>query len=138
MLPAIGHQWIDERRAPLYVVRFPPTATDDAVDAYCKTLGTWWSRVREPVGFIVDARGVEGAPAKQRKRFGEQEELNRPYTRKHHAGLALVVSSQVVRGIITAVYWLAPPNYEHVVLTDMAAAEAWIAARLPADRRQAG
>jgi hypothetical protein len=138
MPPVIGHEWVEERRAPLYVVRFPRTARDAEVDAFCKALAAWWPEVRERVWYIVDARQVQSAPAVQRKRFGEQENASRPYTGTYHAGAAMVVSSQLVRGLITAVYWLSPPNYQHIVTTDMRSAEAWIEARRQAESRWAG
>ncbi len=128
--PTISHPWVDERHAPLYVVSFPASATNEEVTAYCQAVEAWWPRVTEPVAFIVDASRVSSAEATQRQLLADHEKRNRLYTARYHAGSALVVSSQLIRGLITAVYWVAPPNYPHKVVTSRADAEKWVSARL--------
>jgi hypothetical protein len=47
------------------------------------------------------------------------------------AGYVLVTPSMFARGVVTAVFWIAPPPYEHHVVATSAEGFAWLSTRLP-------
>ena len=88
--------------------RVSDTATVNAL-AYLEEL---WRRT--PAGtksFMVTdlSRMKLGAPASQRKTAAEFMARNDGLQRLASAGGAIVVASAMVRGVITAVFWIRPP-----------------------------
>ncbi len=49
------------------------------------------------------------------------------------AGYVLVTSSQLVRGLLTAVFWFAPPPYPWHIATSARDGFAWLAGKLPGE-----
>ena len=47
------------------------------------------------------------------------------------AGYVLVTPSMFARGVVTAVFWIAPPPYEYHVVATSAEGFAWLGGRLP-------
>jgi hypothetical protein len=47
------------------------------------------------------------------------------------AGYTLVTPSAIARGVVTAVFWLAPPPYEYSIVATIPEGLAWLAQRTP-------
>lgn len=125
MAPKATHPWLDDRRAPLYVVTYPVERTDPDVRAAHADIERIYRETNEPVAWVVDASNVSSAPATQRKIVAEHEERVRPFARRRAAGLALVITNAFVRGIFTAVTWMTPLKYPHKIFGDRESAIAW-------------
>jgi hypothetical protein len=111
---------IDTRDWPLILWDSPPLRVPDSASmealAYLEQL--WRST---PLGtrsfMITDLSRVEQAsPASQRKQAADFMEKNATLQRKATAGGAIVVASALMRGVITAVFWLRPPPMPSVIV----------------------
>lgn len=102
---------LDESAFPLVIVSFGREAMTDAqIEDFIAQL-TAILRRRQKHLVIMDALWVEeGLDARQRKRFtdfvqnGEMRDLSR-----YKMADVLLLKSPILRGMLTAVFWLAPP-----------------------------
>ncbi len=82
------------------------------------------------VAVLIDARKGAAMNARQRKQQADWQRVNDRVLRENTAGTAFVVSNSVVRGLLTAIFWLQPLPHEHLVTQSMEEAERWCRARL--------
>ena len=80
---------------------------------------------KEPHAIIVDMSQMSPVNPDMRRKVAawlaeHQEEL-----KKYRLGSAIVVKSNVIRGIITAIYWLQPPPYPYSICSNRDEALAW-------------
>jgi hypothetical protein len=132
-----SHPWIDASRAPLYVVTYPEAPSDREVLEGHQAIEEIYRRADSPLAWVVDARRVNKATPVQRRMVAEHEERTRALAEKFNAGLALVITSRLVRGMVTAVYWMSPPVYPYKIFDDMDRAQQWALQQLY-DRRRSG
>ncbi len=88
--------------------------------------------VRGPLVWVVDCQAIVHAPATQRQIVADHERITQPYAIKYNVGTALIISSTWVRGLLTAVHWVAPPKYPVEVFGGRESADPWARARLAA------
>jgi len=81
---------------------------------------------------LIDARKGAAMNARQRKQQADWQRENERVLRENTAGTAFVVSNAVIRGLLTAIFWLQPLPHEHLVTQSMEEAERWCRARLDA------
>jgi hypothetical protein len=78
----------------------------------------------------MDISEVEGMDPSQRRmlteRLAEDEELNARICR----GLAMVFDSAMLRGILTAVWWVKKPPYPQKVFKNVEQAKAWCVSQM--------
>jgi hypothetical protein len=92
----------------------------------------------------VDARGphtrvvafydiptFEGFTARHRKQMAEMLESRKPVLRATTVAMALATPSPIVRGVLRAVYWLAPPPFDHSVVRTTTQGFAFLKEKLP-------
>jgi len=98
---------------PLIIVRYPPIATDNEAHAYIRELRQCHERARAEsvvMGAVVDFRHItpRGATAGMRRLLAR--ELNLIFKEYGHmyACDAIVADSALLRGLVTAGYWLIP------------------------------
>jgi hypothetical protein len=124
------HDWLDPSRAPLYVVTYPAVRAPEDVKHAHEAIESVYRRAAGPVAWLVDARSVRGANATERQIVVEHEKRVAPFARKYCAGLGLVIPNAIVRGLFTAVTWMAPLQYPFKVVDTCAEAELWLQGRL--------
>jgi hypothetical protein len=124
-LVPIGHPWINESRAPLYELVFPPRATDEQVVALGEARERWALSANYPVAWLVDLASLMEATARQRKLFSEHLQRFEPHDVAYNQGSALIVPNAFVRGIVTAVFWLKRPRFPNECFSTRAEAIAW-------------
>lgn len=134
-LVPLVHPWIDQSRAPIYVLTFPSQATDAEVMAMCTARERWAQRAMYRVAWVVDLSGVLSATAQQRSLFSEHLKRFEAHDRAYNQGSALIVPNSFVRGIVTAVFWLKPPSFPNQCFPDAAQAYAWAQKQLLAGER---
>ena len=120
---------IDISRRPIVVVTFHRTLTaDDVVEHFREVTHTVRDLGR--VGMVVDLSQAPFFSAAMR-RLGSSE-MRRAYAAvgSQIVGAAHVVDSATIRGMLTAVYWLAPPPFPSTVVADTESAFEWVRARL--------
>lgn len=80
---------------------------------------------------INDATGMMGLPtARARQMSGEWTLRNDEALVRYACGAVLVTDSPLVRGVLTAVQWIAPSRVERVSRPTVREAEAWAVAQL--------
>ena len=71
-----------------------------------------------------EAASTAGETLAERERAGADVE------RKYNKANAYVIANTVMRGALTAIYWLSPPQYPHAVFPTVARAEVWVKEKL--------
>lgn len=121
---------IDDSRHPLVLVTFAGTATDAEFQSYLERMETLVLQRRETNCTILDASRAGDTPAKQRRMQAEWLKRNDALLKAYSVGTAFVITSPLVRGLLTAILWLTPMPTAHVVVASIDEAEAWARARL--------
>jgi hypothetical protein len=115
-------------------VTLPASATDSELLAYFDACENWSKRVTFPVGWVMDLSRVTGGTARQRALFAEYQERLSAFDRRYTRAAALVISNPVVRGLVTAVYWLKPPVYPYRMFARRGEALVWVKHALADDQ----
>ena len=126
----IHHAWIDESRAPLYLLKFPTSTTDEELIACCEAREVWAERVRYPVAWVVDLSRIRTVTARQRQIFGAHLGRMERHNLAYNRGASLIVPSAVLRGMVTAAFWLRPPRFPHRMFASRAEGLRWAAEQL--------
>ncbi len=130
-MPSIA---IDTSRPSLVVIRFDGVVDDEAFDRYLKDIHEIGQR-RGRADFyalIIDGRGGGRPTPAQRHRQTEFIKLHHEVLTARCVGAAFVITSAVARGVLTALLWVQPLPYEHVVVGSVDDAENWCGHRLAA------
>lgn len=121
---------IDLVRWPVIVVQPRPNVTDAqlraALESYSRILA---SRAGAYV-MVMDNRAASALSASQRKIIAEYNSTHEARTRARCRGVAFVMTSSFVRGIMTAVFWLKKPATETRVFEDYDDAMLWAEGRV--------
>lgn len=128
--PSIGSRWIDESRAPLYLLSFPTDPTDELLLEMCAARERWAARARFPVAWVCDTTNLGNATAKQRRILAEHLEKFEPHDLAWNQGSAIIVPNALLRGIVTAVFWVKSPRFPHQSFATRNEALAWATQRL--------
>lgn len=128
--PSIGSRWIDESRAPLYLLSFPKDPTDEQLQEMCTARERWAARARFQVAWVCDTTNLGNATAKQRRMLGEHLERFEPHDLAWNQGSAIVVPNALLRGIVTAVFWVKSPRFPHQSFATREEAIVWATQRL--------
>lgn len=99
---------VDAAEWPVLRVTPPHQITDDEMQAFLAWYRELVLRRREPFALVLDLRRTSGMTPRQRQMItdgmGGEESI---YCR----GTAMVFSSAVLRGILTAIFWIRKPRY---------------------------
>lgn len=115
---------IDESRWPMIVVTFTGNATEAEFDDYLRRMSEFLQR-SEPYVTVLDATRSDVTPATQRRKQADWLRAREASLRRHSAGTAFVISSAVVRGVLTAILWMQPLPQQHVIVATRAEATKW-------------
>jgi hypothetical protein len=125
------HPWFETESAPIFGFRFPRQMENAELEAYCEWFSGWYARQPTPIGMICDMSQSLVISAQQRQiwtRFEQRSALN---LRRVLRGVAIVVTTNAIRGVVTATYWMNPPVYEYEVVATRQQAYDWLKTRLP-------
>lgn len=129
-LPIGTHPWISDAEAPLYVLTYPRDRTEDEVVASHDSVAAIYQRTTGPLAWVVDASAVVGASPRERQIVAAHEERVADAASQRCAGVALVIPNAAVRGLLTAVRWLAPARYPQQIVATREAAIDWVRQQL--------
>ena len=96
-------------------------------------MGEFRSLVERRIRYVsvADLRGNNEIPdALTRRRYGEEIARFEPFSRVWSLGGAVVVDSEIVRGALTAIQWVARPQMPMVYFSDLRPAVDWAVQRL--------
>lgn len=123
---------IDDSAFPLVVIRYVGSTSDEEFQRYLSRMEELVVARREINAVILDASKADAATAKQRKMQADWMKGHEAALRRYCVGNAFVITSTVVRGALTAIFWLQPPAAPSSVFGSFAAAEAWALEQLAA------
>lgn len=105
---------------PLVLVTMPPEAPTDTDVLRCIDDQRAMLQRREKHALLCDARHAIPMPATQRRLWAEWLAESEPLSKRYTIAMAVVASSSLIRGALTAVTWLRKPSVELVVHATMA------------------
>jgi hypothetical protein len=136
--PIPNHPWVTVLEAPLYMQAFPPTVKDEELSAMLAEVERITMAMQSPYGWVADISNVISATPKQRSMYAESDKRLKEYDQKYCAGSGIFCTSNVARGVLTAVFWISPPVYPYKVTSTLREAETWARQQLIARGVQIG
>lgn len=127
---------INESFAPLVLITMVSEPTDAEVDWYFAYIGEVHRR-RQPFALVYDLTKTMSAKATHRKRKAEFLKEYAPLTRAHCAGVTFAVSSPLIRGLLTAIFWIQPMACPFEVFASVEQCMTWSHAQMATSRNQA-
>ncbi len=124
------HPWIDVTHAPVYVMRFPAGASDQELASLCETRERWAQHATHPCAWVADMSLVRSMPPTQRKLFADHLKRFEFHDIAYNRGSAIVVTNAMIKGLLTAVFWLAPPKFPNQAFDDFDKGMAWAKSQL--------
>ena len=119
------HPWIELDDAPVYLIRFPHSASDAEVRAFCAARERWAETSVHRCAWIADLSQLRVVSSIQRKIFADHLKRFEPHDEKYNQGSAIVVPNALVRGVVTAVFWISPPKFPNKAFSDVDSAREW-------------
>jgi len=120
---------VDDTTFPLLRVRFGPEWTQQQFDDY---LGWYLARLRRRqwLAIVFDATQARAPSAVERRQQADFLREHEALLKLHCVGAAFVISSTVIRGALTAIFWIQPPVFEYTVVPTVAEGTSWARQRL--------
>ncbi len=116
---------------PIVIMTAPARALSDLeFKAYLAWVEKYVTCHGETYAIVNDVRYAPAPSAAQRRLVAEQMERLKLVTKRHCAGNAMVFQSQLMRGIMTAIFWMAQPDYPTKVFATVDQAIAWCEVQL--------
>jgi len=129
---------LDTSRFPVIIVRPHGTVSDEEMRVFLGRFKELVRRDKVPFSLVLDLRFHKDMAPTQRRMIAaeiEDGEINALLK-----GQAFVFESDLMRMLLTAIFWLAKPKHEMKVFSDYAEALVWanMRAKLTADVSKAG
>lgn len=119
---------IDDSDWPRLQIRWHSEIHADEVEQLFARLDEYYAR-GERFGSIVDVRGARTSAA-TRSLMAKEASRQTPVARLYSVGTAVIVDSAVVRGALTALFWIYEPPAPVVLCGDIVEANDWLSKRL--------
>jgi len=130
MVTDLSHWPVVIMRPPAQLMR------DDDFQAYLEWMERYVTTRRIPYAVVNDARLAPPPSANQRKMVAAQMQRLDAYTREYCKGATFVFESALMRGIMTAIFWITKPGYPTEVFGDVGSAVEWCQAQLNQPRQR--
>jgi hypothetical protein len=124
------HPWILSTKDRIFEMRMPPYNTDEEVDAFCKAHVEWARKNQCPHAHVFDMRDALSLTATQRRRYAQHVIDMDPLDTRWNRGVAFIADNPIVRGIITAVFWISPPPFPYRVFRTPTEGREWLKSQL--------
>jgi hypothetical protein len=116
----------DESGWPIFLVKMPPvTLSEEAFTAHLDACSERYSR-GQPFCMLIDMGDHPPLGAVRRKAVADRMVEDARRFPGVMLGCALVVRSDVARGAVTAINWVANPSYEFVAFRNIREARIWL------------
>ncbi len=119
----------DTQYDPMHLQVIPGDFTYAEADAHFSAVERYYmreSRSDAPVALLADARALSTADALSRKRVADCFVRLSPVLERRIVGHAVVMTSPVIRGALTAIFWIKQPPWQIVTFAEMTEADAWL------------
>lgn len=130
MSPKSPHPWLDTTHDPVYIAWLPERAADAELIHYFECLEPFLMERPRRYAFVTDARFAAKATASHRRIVADSERRMAEFDRTWCAGVAIAAPSAMLRGMVTAVFWLAPPAYAFRIVPTVTEGVVWAQGRL--------
>lgn len=120
---------VDESRLPLLTIEFVGACTDAELEDYLRTVSRVLQR-QLPYALVVDASRAAGFGASQRQRQAAWTKEHDGALRAYCTGIAVIITSPIVRGAMTAVLWISPLPVPYIITGTKPEAQTWVEERL--------
>jgi hypothetical protein len=114
----------DEAQWPLVHVTWEGVITSTLLDEYFAHFDRALAR-QERIGVVTDVRPSEAPGPAERKRIAA-ELVARDAEMRAFVVMAVVLTNQFHRGVLTAINWLAPPPYPQRAFVELDDGIAWV------------
>jgi hypothetical protein len=121
---------VDESRWPILVVTPPTEYSEEMHRQYLAYLGWIYETRSGPYCLIIDARNTPRPAPLQRKVETEFRNEYAAHVKQHCRGTAFVMSSKVMAGVLTAMFWIKKPDTEIKSFSDFDEALTWAKGRV--------
>ena len=126
MVRRFQHAWVDDARAPVYLLCPPDAPSLEEVVALCAAMESFLAASKEPFGWVTDLARLHRVGAVQRRAFFE---ANKRW--EHELGRAVIAMGvaaprPIQRGLVTAFNWMSPPRFPLRVFGHVADATTWV------------
>ena len=108
---------VDETNWPIIVINALGDSSDDDLQRYLRALQRALNRCESHV-VMIDARGGKSLKGTHRKLVADWNKAHEGELREFRKGLVLVTESTVLRGMITAIYWIFPAPFPYHPVAD--------------------
>ena len=117
---------VDDRHWPAFIVR-PPDAvvSDEDLDTFLRENAAYLRMRNERFAYVLDLKNSAGLTPTQRQRMTQAFDETEKSMPGLCQGTALVFTSNLLKGLLTAILWVRKPRYETKVFTDVDEAVAW-------------
>jgi len=116
---------------PLIWIQFAGPVSEREFDVYLETLTRYVTRESTTL-FIYDALQASVPSATQRQKQAAWLERYDAALRRNSGGSAFVISNPLIRGALTAIFWIRPTPAPYIVVATRAEAERWARGQLRA------
>ncbi len=117
---------VDQNYLPLIRVSYDGLSTDAEFEAHLETLrASMMAKDATPRVLVIDATRSDATPPTQRRRQAEWMQENAALIRRLTVGCAFVIPSPMVRGFLTAIFWIQPLPCPHAVCGTLEEALEW-------------
>jgi hypothetical protein len=122
---------IDTSRWPLLIINAARRVqTEDEFRADMDFIGRLYRERPGPYAMVIDTRRGTQPPAHIRRVMSEYREKYALHVRRYCRGHAFVIDSGLMRGVMTAMYWLRKPDAEVRVCRELDEALGWASNQL--------
>jgi hypothetical protein len=120
-----------EDRFPLVVFTFRGTITMPELERYLSESERLLERTQPYAGLVIaaDVRPLEVALV---RRQAQWMKVNRERVKQKSLGVALVIPSPMIRGVLKAILWLEPMPQPHKLCSNLEDAVSWVHEKLAA------
>lgn len=124
--------WFSYVGGALYLLRFPADVDDAGTQDFIDASEAWLRELDQPVAWLIDCRDLKAssAPAHRRKMLADYEKRVAQFSKKYFVGGAFIIDNSLVRGVLTAIYWINPPVYPYKIFATEEQAREWACQQL--------
>ena len=117
--------YVDQRALPLLQLRYVGDYSDDELQQFLQQMDAVLKLPGKKAG-IVDLSDAVPGTAKQRRVHAEWIADRKPLLQRDFVAAAIVTDSAIIRGTVTAIFWIAPLPLPTHVTASMEQAEGWL------------
>ena len=123
---------IDASMWPILIVRIVKNDQPEYLEREFDVVANLYETRKEPYVTVVDASNSHRPSPAHRYLQTEFRRRYQDHVRAYCRGTAIVVNSAIIRAVITAIFWIKPPDTKTKFFADMDSAIAWARAQLEA------